>query len=346
MQAWGEIVVCKVLNGVISEHTVETTRKCVVGNHVPGVRWHGFQPPASAVHCMITSKSQSLWASVLWCVNWWQQFSSPDKIPPSIGGYLLIPPTLSNLVFQEDNRKRFMEMLAKDPPTVTFLPGQASFPKAQKKIASMLYLIHWTDAKKKKTPLYTRQKDDHGMFSTPEGPQTLIKWWQVSMISIEAEMVSLETEVQKKFAQLHDIWAWTSKTTIISPDSGWRNTVWKGMKAWKVPRNTEPLELQTQESSCKVVSRMTAEALETWMKGTYSKNSTRAGRQWHLSGSGVTWRWLSKWEVATVSSFIVSMSLSLCLFLSSFFFNRKWSGRQVSVRIHSYPKRNCRYWDS
>lgn len=146
MQAWGEIVVCKVLNGVISEHTVETTRKCVVGNLVPGVRWHGFQPPASAVHCMITSKPQSLWASVLWCVNWWQQFSSPVKISPSIGGYLLMPPTLSNLVFQEDNRKRFMEMLAKDPPTVMFLPGQASFPKAQKRIASMLYLIHWTDA--------------------------------------------------------------------------------------------------------------------------------------------------------------------------------------------------------
>lgn len=122
----------------------------------------------------------------------------------------------------------------------------------------------------------------------------------------------------EKVSQLHDIWAWTSKITIISPDSGWRNTVWKGMKAWKVPRNTEPLELQTQESSCKVVSRMTAKALETWMKGTYSKNSTRAGRQWHLSGSGVTRRWLSKWEVATVSSFIVSMSLSLSFSLFLF----------------------------
>ena len=185
MQAWGEIVVCKVLNGVISEHTVETTRKCVVGNHVPGVRWHGFQPPASAVHCMITSKSQSLWASVLWCVNWWQQFSSPDKIPPSIGGYLLIPPTLSNLVFQEDNRKRFMEMLAKDPPTVTFLPGQASFPKAQKKIASMLYLIHWTDAKKKKNPtVYQTERWPWDVFNprrTPNSNQVMAslhdKYW-------------------------------------------------------------------------------------------------------------------------------------------------------------------------
>lgn len=46
------------------------------------------------------------------------------------------------------------------------------------------------------------------------------------------------------------------------------------MKAWKVPRNTEPLERQTQESSCKAVSGMIAKALETWMKGAYSKNST------------------------------------------------------------------------
>jgi hypothetical protein len=36
-------VVWKILNGVISEHTVETTRKCVVRNCVPGARWHGVQ---------------------------------------------------------------------------------------------------------------------------------------------------------------------------------------------------------------------------------------------------------------------------------------------------------------
>lgn len=49
LTAWtleGEIVVWKVFNGVISEHIVGTTRKCVVGKSVPGVRWHGFQPLA------------------------------------------------------------------------------------------------------------------------------------------------------------------------------------------------------------------------------------------------------------------------------------------------------------
>lgn len=40
----GKIVVWMVSDGVISEHTVGTTRKRVVGNCVSGVRWHGFQP--------------------------------------------------------------------------------------------------------------------------------------------------------------------------------------------------------------------------------------------------------------------------------------------------------------
>lgn len=34
----GEIVVWKVLNDVIAKHIVEMTRKCVVGNRVPGAR--------------------------------------------------------------------------------------------------------------------------------------------------------------------------------------------------------------------------------------------------------------------------------------------------------------------
>ena len=199
--------------------------------------------------------------------------------------------------------------------------------------------------KKKKKNSTVYQRDDHGVFSTPQGHQTLIKWWPVSMIGTKAETVSLETEVQKKFYN-YMTFGLGLQGLLSYPRTADEGTLCE--KAWKVPTNTEPLELQTQESSCQAASGMTAKALETWMERTWSKNSTRAGRPWHMSGSGVTRRWLSEGEVATFSSFIVSlhMSLSLCLFLSSFFFYRKWSGRQVPIRIHSYPKRNCRYWDS
>lgn len=162
------------------------------------------------------------------------------------------------------------------------------FPKAQKRSGNMLPLTQWLIG----YPLYASQKDDLWMSRAPQGPQDIIKWWPGSVIRGNVETVSSESGSRKGFTNYMTS-GLDFKDSCHIPRQQIKGQVCKGKKAWKVPGNPEPLEPQTQESSCQAATGLTAKAPETWMEGTCPKNSTRAGRPWHMSGSGVTRRWLS-----------------------------------------------------
>lgn len=168
------------------------------------------------------------------------------------------------------------------------LSSPARFPKAQKRQANMLHLALWAVIEHL---LYARQKDDHGIFPNPQEHQNTIKWCSGSD-KYYGGGSCLRVGVQKR---LYNYMTFELGLQVLvsypqTADKGTGVQSQEGMKvAWKRRASGTPNARKQLPGS----NRDDCEGPRNMNEGTHPKNSTRAGRPWHMSGNGVPKRWLS-----------------------------------------------------